>query len=347
MNDAMMGPVILDIEGLMLTKEDEEVLKHPAVGGVIFFSRNYESPEQLSQVAQHIKSIRPNCLLCVDQEGGRVQRFIRDFTRLPKLRILGDMVESKTYALAECQKISEKLGLLMALEVRSLGVDLSFTPVLDLDMGISDVMRDRAIHSDPTIVSTLATAYIHGMAKAGMQATGKHFPGHGSVKLDSHLVLPEDQRTFSQISLDIQPFKTLIENGIAAIMPAHIVYPKIDPYPVGFSAYWLQSVLRQKLGFKGAIVSDDLSMEGASGIGDYATRARTALDAGCDFVLVCNNRKGAINVLEGIRPQFDEVTLRRRQSLLAKGEVPSWQQLSKTPLWQEAVTVMDELQIAV
>lgn len=347
MNEALIGPVILDIQGLTLTQEDEEILKHPHVGGVIFFSRNYESPEQLSEVALNIKSIRPNCLLCVDQEGGRVQRFVRELTRLPKIRILGDLIESKNYALSEITKISEKLGLLMALEVRSLGVDLSFAPVLDLDLGLSDVMKDRAFHADPEIVSELAIAYIQGMAKAGMQATGKHFPGHGSVKLDSHLVLPEDSRVYAQISADMYPFKKLIENGLAAIMPAHIVYPNIDPYPVGFSSYWLQSVLRQNLGFKGTIVSDDLSMEGASGIGDYAARASKALEAGCDFVLVCNNRQGAIQAIDGIHASSDEVTQARRFNLLAKGETPQWKDLRKTAIWQEAAEAMEELQIAV
>jgi beta-N-acetylhexosaminidase len=343
MNEGALGPVILDVEGLTLTKEDEEILKHPHVGGVIFFSRNYENRKQLADLSRHIKSIRPNLVLCVDQEGGRVQRFIKEMTRLPKLSVLGALFDSKTFPLPKIQEITEKLGHLMALEVRSLGVDLSFAPVLDVDAGVSDVMKDRCFHHDPKLVSLLAISYIKGMTKAGMKATGKHFPGHGSVKLDSHHALPEDPRNFAKIQSDLSPFKNLIEFGIAAIMPAHIVYPAIDPYPVGFSAYWIQSVLRQKLSFKGTIVSDDLSMEGASGIGDYATRARTAIEAGCDFVLICNNRPGAIKALEGINANHSEVTQRRRLSLLAQGESPSWQELQQTSLWQEAYSVIEEI----
>ncbi len=344
MNENAIGPVILDIEGLTLTKEDEEIIKHPHVGGVIFFSRNYESREQLALLAKSIKSIRPNLVLCVDQEGGRVQRFIKDMTRLPKLRVLGELYEAKAFPLAKIQEMSEKLGYLMALEVRSLGVDLSFAPVLDLEMGISDVMKDRCIDKDPKLVSLLAISYVKGMTKAGMKATGKHFPGHGSVKVDSHLALPEDPRTFAQIQPDLTPFKTLIEFGLAAIMPAHIVYPAIDPYPVGFSAYWLQSILRQKLAFKGTVVSDCLSMNGAAGMGDYAQRARTALEAGCDFVLICNNRTGAISALEGINFNHHEPTQRRRLSLLASGETPYWQDLATNPDWLEAYSVLSELE---
>jgi beta-N-acetylhexosaminidase len=344
MNEGAIGPVILDIEGLTLTKEDEDILKHPHVGGVIFFSRNYENPKQLADLSRHIKSIRPNLVLCVDQEGGRVQRFVHEMTRLPKLSVLGALFDNKTFPLPKIQEISEKLGHLMALEVRSLGVDLSFAPVLDIDAGLSDVMKDRCFHSDPKLVSLLAISYIKGMTKAGMKATGKHFPGHGSVKADSHHALPEDPRNFAKIQSDLMPFKNLIEFGIAAIMPAHIVYPAIDPYPVGFSAYWIQSILRQKLSFKGTIVSDDLTMEGASGIGDYPQRARTAIEAGCDFLLICNNRIGAIKALEGINANHNELTQRRRLSLLAQGETPSWQDLHKSEVWIDAHSVMEELE---
>ncbi len=338
-----IGPVILDVQGHTLTQEDIEILNHPHVGGVIFFSRNYDSRAQLADLAKHIKSIRPSLLLCVDQEGGRVQRFTKECTKLPDLHVLGELYDSKKYPLAKVQEIAEKLGYLMALEVRALGVDLSFAPVLDLDMGISDVMKGRCIHQDPKLVALLAISYIKGMSKAGMKATGKHFPGHGSVSVDSHLALPEDKRTFAQIQNDMLPFKSLIEFGISAIMPAHIVYPNIDPYPVGFSAYWLQTVLRQKLNFKGAIISDDLTMEGASGIGNYATRANTALEAGCDYILVCNNRQGAVEVLQGLRVNHHEPTIKRRLSLLATGETPAWEQLNASPEWQGAFEVMAQI----
>ncbi len=342
MNPAI-GPVILDVQGHTLTPEDIEILNHPHVGGVIFFSRNYESRAQLSELAKHIKSIRPNLVLCVDQEGGRVQRFVKECTKLPNLSVLGELYDAKTYPLAKVQEIAEKLGYLMALEVRSLGVDLSFAPVLDVDIGVSEIMKGRCFSKDPKLAALLAISYVKGMNKAGMKATGKHFPGHGSVAADSHLALPEDKRTFAQIQNDILPFKSLIEFGISAIMPAHIVYPNIDPYPVGFSAYWLQSVLRQKLNFKGAIISDDLTMEGASGIGNYARRAHIALDAGCDFILVCNNRQGAFEVLQGLHQNHHEPTQKRRLSLLAQGDTPVWQELSDSPQWQEAHSVMEEL----
>ncbi len=341
---AAIGPVILDIQGHTLSEEDKDILQHPLVGGVIFFSRNYESREQMAELAKEIKSLRSSLVLCVDQEGGRVQRFVKDCTKLPNLRVLGELYDAKVHPLAKVQEIAEKLGHLMALEVRSLGVDLSFAPVLDLDMGISDVMKGRCFHQDPKLVALLAISYIKGMSKAGMKATGKHFPGHGSVAVDSHLALPEDKRTFAQIQQDLLPFKTLIDYGIGALMPAHIVYPNIDPYPVGFSAYWLQAILRQKLNFKGTIISDDLSMEGASGIGKYAQRANTAIEAGCDFILVCNNRKGATEVLEGLRVPHHEPTQKRRLSLLASGEAATpWQTLKDTKEWQHAFEAIAEV----
>lgn len=344
MKEAAIGPIILDVEGLTLTQEEKEILLHPNVGGVIFFSRNFESREQLALLAHHIKSIRPTCLLCVDQEGGRVQRFTRGLTKLPKLKVLGDLIDTNAYPLEKIHQTAEKLGQLMALEVRSLGVDLSFAPVLDLDQRISDVMKDRAIHGDPAIVSELGTSYIKGMATVGMKATGKHFPGHGSVKIDSHLALPEDLRSFDEIENDLAPFRYLIHQGIAGIMPAHIIYPNIDQYPVGFSSYWLQKVLRQELRFQGTIISDDLSMEGASGMGNYAERANKAISAGCDYVLVCNNRKGAISVLEGTSTINNASTQNRRMNMFASGEAPSWLHLEQTTLWQAAYESIAQLE---
>ncbi len=340
---ATLGPILLDIEGHSLQPEDKEILAHPHVGGVIFFSRNYECPAQLASLAREIKALRPQLLLCVDQEGGRVQRFIKGMTRLPKLGVLGEQFESKAHALPQILAMAEKLGLLMALEVRSVGVDLSFAPVLDVDKGISAIIGDRAFHHDPEIVSQLATAYIKGMAKAGMRATGKHFPGHGSVALDSHHGLPVDTRTKSEIEADMMPFRYLIQHGLQAIMPAHIVYEQVDPYPVGFSSYWLQTVLRQQLGFKGVIVSDDLSMGGATGMGTYAERAERSLSAGCDFLLICNYRQGAVQALDAIREMPNESMQQRRQSLLAQGQTPDWQSLAGSSLWQSAASVLKDL----
>jgi beta-N-acetylhexosaminidase len=289
--------IILDIAGLTLTQEDKDILSHPGVSGVIFFSRNFESPTQIRLLSQQIKQLRHDLMLYVDQEGGRVQRFINGMTRLPPLGSLGKMLDSGR-PLAEVKEQSEALGFLMAKEIKDLGIDYSFAPILDLDKGISEIIGDRAFHRDPRIVCSLAESYMSGMARAGMPATGKHFPGHGSVALDSHIGLPEDSRTLNELTDDLAPFTHFIQKNIAAIMTAHIVFPKIDPLPVSFSPFWLKQFLRQQLGFKGTIISDDLSMGGATNMGDYAERAAKAWHAGCDLVLVCNNREGAIQVLE-------------------------------------------------
>lgn len=338
-----LGPVILDLKGLVLTPEEKEILQHPNVGGIIFFSRNYDNPEQLAELVQQIRLARSNCLLCVDQEGGRVQRFKNQFTLLPALRKLGDLVDNQVNSLAEVLSLAEQLGYLMALEIRSFDIDLSFAPVLDLD-NISDVIQDRAFHSDPQMVSRLASAYIKGMAQAGMKATGKHFPGHGSVKADSHFELPADLREWDAIKEDLLPFQELIKQGIDALMPAHIIYPQIDPNPVGFSSFWLQEVLRKQLNFNGTIVSDDLMMSGASGMGDFPLRAERALAAGCDFILICNHPDSAIKTIEGLRTIANPHSQQRRQNLLGSGENPSWRDLKRSRQWQQAFSVMDQLE---
>ena len=296
-----MGPIIFDITGHTLNEEDCELIRHPLIGGVIFFSRNYESPEQMIALVQSIRAIRPSLLLCVDQEGGRVQRFKAGVSKLPHLRSLGNKVDQGETL--EAQRLSYRLGRLMALEIRSLGLDLSFAPVLDLDRGVSEVIGDRSFRRDPSIVSTLAITYMKGMKEVGMQAVGKHFPGHGAVSLDSHHALPIDERSFDEIEEDMIPFQNLIQSGMGGIMPAHIVFPKVDKLPVGFSKHWLEDILRKKCGFKGTIVSDDLTMEGAASIGDYPERAKVALEAGCDFLLICNNREAVKNVLENLKYQ--------------------------------------------
>jgi beta-N-acetylhexosaminidase len=337
-----MGPIIIDLQGTDISAEEKELILHPMVGGIIFFTRNFADIEQISSLSHKIKKIKPECLLCVDQEGGRVQRFKEGFTKLPPLKVLGDLIE-KGVAMSEIVTLSEQLGMLMALEVRSVGVDLSFAPVLDLGKGVSDVVLDRAIHASPEFVSLLATAYVRGMEKVGMQATGKHFPGHGSVKLDSHHSLPEDFRGLSEIKEDMMPFQVLIQEKIAAIMPAHIVYPEIDSLPVGFSPYWLKTILREQMQFQGAIISDDLSMAGATIIGDYIERTKQAITAGCDSVLICNNREGAISVLDNVRLKDNQESLARRTALLARGSSPDFSVLKKSQLWQEAASVLDIL----
>ncbi len=292
--NTLRGPVIADLAGLTLTQEEAQQLLHPYLGGVILFRRNYENIAQLKILISAIRAIRPELLICVDQEGGRVQRLVEDFTKLPPLNTIGQYLDN--LGIGSAKKLANLLGYLMAKEVRAIGIDLSFAPVLDLHRGISEIIGNRAIHRDPAKVYELALEYINGMHQAGMPATGKHFPGHGAVEIDSHLGLPVDNRDFDEIEEDMFPFAKLGQK-LDAIMPAHIVFSKIDSQPVGFSSLWLKQILRQTLKFDGVIFSDDLTMEGAAGLGDYPTRAKCALEAGCDFVLVCNNAEGAKAVL--------------------------------------------------
>lgn len=287
--------LMLDVAGLVLTDEDRELLRHPGTGALILFSRNYESPAQLAALVADIRAQNPEILIAVDQEGGRVQRFRDGFTRLPPMRCLGDLYDRDPNAALQA---SRELGLLMAAELVPYGVDISFAPVLDLDFGASSVIGDRSFHADTDVVVALVAAFIDGMAAAGMAATGKHFPGHGFVQGDSHLELPIDSRSLDEIrAQDMVPFIKLADR-LAGMMLAHIVYEKVDSQPAGFSPFWLKTVLRTELGYRGLIFSDDLSMEGAAGAGNYAQRAAAALDAGCDMVLVCNDRAGAIEVLD-------------------------------------------------
>lgn len=287
--------LMLDIGGTELTAEDRELLAHPGTGGLIFFSRNFESRDQISALVKAIRAVRPEILVAVDQEGGRVQRFREGFTRLPPMRKLGERFEQNPkQAMAQAYQ----LGALMASELVACDIDISFAPVLDLDFGQSSVIGDRSFHAQAQAVAALAGAFIDGMRAAGMAATGKHFPGHGFVQADSHLELPVDTRTLDDISAaDLVPFRALADR-LAGIMPAHVVYEQVDAQPAGFSSFWLQTVLRQQLGFSGVIFSDDLAMAGAAMAGSYAQRAEAALSAGCDMVLVCNDRAGALEVLE-------------------------------------------------
>jgi len=291
---------MLGLEGPTLSAEEREILQHPLVGGIILFTRNYHSPEQLDALLTSIHAVRqPRLLVAVDHEGGRVQRFRDGFTRLPAVRRLGDCYDSDP---KRAKQLARTTGWLMAAELRAVGVDFSFAPVLDLDYGISTVIGDRAFHSDPMAVSELAQAYLHGMHKAGMEAVGKHFPGHGNVAADSHHELPIDQRGYADLAaIDLVPFARLVEYGLAGIMPAHVVYTEVDEQPAGFSSRWLQDILRQRLGFQGAIFSDDLDMAGASIAGTPPERAHAALSAGCDMVLACNDRAAAIAILDGLR----------------------------------------------
>jgi len=283
----MLGPLMLDVRGTELTEDDRRRLSHPLVGGVILFSRNYENPAQLSRLTADIRALKsPPLLIAADQEGGRVQRFREGFTRLPPMRALGHVYDAHPH---QAKTLAREAGYVMAAELRAHGVDLSFAPVLDLDYGVSSVIGDRAFHHDPQAVIELSRAVMQGMKDAGMSACGKHFPGHGYIAADSHVAIPVDERDYADIALsDLLPFRALIDMGLTAIMPAHVIYPKADAAPAGFSRFWLQNILRGELNFQGMIFSDDLSMEGAAAAGGMVARTRAALEAGCDMALICN-----------------------------------------------------------
>ena len=293
------GPVMADISGLQLTLQERERLCHPAVGAVILFSRNFESVEQLQNLTMQIHELRePPLLIAVDHEGGRVQRFREGFTHLPAMRRYGDMFDiDPAGALEQCSTA----GWLMAAELLELGVDFSFAPIADLDSGQSEVIGDRAFHSHPGVASELALSFMLGMRKAGMAATAKHFPGHGSVQGDSHHMIPVDDRSFEQLSEnDLVPFRVMISSAVEGIMTAHVIYPQMDEQPPTFSRYWLKEVLRGELGYRGLIFSDDLSMAGAKVAGGPLQRAQAAMEAGCDMVLVCNDSEALDEVLDGL-----------------------------------------------
>jgi beta-N-acetylhexosaminidase len=294
-----LGPVMLDVAGLELTAEERERLCHPLTGGVILFSRNYQSPEQLEALVRSIHELRkPPLLVAVDHEGGRVQRFREGFTALPAVARFGEVWDENP---ARGRRLAETAGWLMATELRAVGVDFSFAPVLDVNRGISKVIGDRSFHASPDAVTELAHAFMTGMHRAGMAATGKHFPGHGGVAADSHVAVPVDERSYQDIYMeDIVPFERMIHFGLEGVMPAHVIYSRVDPQPAGFSRFWLQQVLRGELGFEGVIFSDDLSMEGAKVTGGVVARARAAFAAGCDMVLVCNDSAAASELLEGL-----------------------------------------------
>lgn len=294
-----IGPVMLDVLGKQLTAEDEKRLRHPLVGGVILFARNYESPSQLAELTASIRALRtPPLLIAVDHEGGRVQRFREGFTRIPPMRELGKMWDEHP---KRARHLAEQTGWILAAELRALGVDFSFTPVLDVDYGASSVIGDRAFHTDPQAIAELAHSLMLGMKKAGMATVGKHFPGHGFVRADSHLEIPLDEREFADIEMcDLIPFRQMVNFGLTAVMPAHVIYPKVDARPAGFSRVWLKDILRGELAFEGCIFSDDLSMEGATVAGNIVQRAQAALHAGCDMVLVCNKPESADELLRGL-----------------------------------------------
>jgi beta-N-acetylhexosaminidase len=332
-----LGPAFIDVAATALTDEDRRRLLHPVAGGVVLFSRNYDAPGQLAQLTAEIHALRsPPLVIAVDHEGGRVQRFRDGFTRLPPMRALGLLWDADP---ARAKWLAHETGYVLAAELRAHGVDLSFTPVLDLDHGSSSVIGDRAFHSRASAVGELAGALVGGLHEGGMGAVGKHFPGHGHVRADSHLELPVDERGFAEIEkADLVPFARLIGDGVPAIMPAHVVYAHVDERPAGFSPIWLKEVLRERLGFGGLVVSDDLSMAGAAvAAGGIVERAQAALDAGCDVVLVCNDASAVDELCGRLGRSLSPVALARLARLHGRGSAPSMPELRASARYTASV----------
>ena len=358
MNTIQHAPVVLDIAGTALNPDDRRRLDHPLTGGLILFSRNWQDRAQLTELTSEIKSIRPDLLICVDHEGGRVQRFRTDgFTHLPPMRVLGEMwmrdgKRGKGSGALAATTAATAAGHVLGAELRACGVDFSFTPVLDLDFGASSVIGDRAFHRDPRVATLLAKSLMHGLLLAGMHNCGKHFPGHGFVGADSHVDIPVDKRSLKAILADdAKPYEWLV-TSLASVMPAHVIYPKVDALPAGFSARWLKDILRLQLGFDGAIFSDDLSMAGARRINgsevSYAEAATLALNAGCDLVLLCNQsdpgNRALDELLDGLVDaqsqdhwQPDPDSEARRVDLLPQTAPFTWDELMHLPAYQRSL----------
>lgn len=307
---------MIDIAGTSLTEEDRELLAHPLVGSVILFTRNFESVEQLERLVADMRAARtPPLLITVDHEGGRVQRFRKGFTVLPPMRTIGREYDLDA---ATGRQLARQCGWLMAAELLAVGIDMSFAPCVDLDYGVSSVIGDRAFHRDPQVVAELAIAFAGGMREAGMVATAKHFPGHGAVVPDSHVAMPVDRRPLADLDDDIYPYRRLMDNGLASIMAAHVIFADVDGLPAGFSPRWIQQELRGRLGFDGAVFTDDLSMAGASVVGDMLARSTAALQAGCDVLSLCNNRQGVLQVIDSLRGSGDPLSQVRMARLHGK-----------------------------
>lgn len=334
------GPVVVGVEGKRLTARDRERLMHPLTGMVILFSANFQSAEQLDELTTEIHALRdPSLLIAVDHEGGRVQRFRRGFTHLPPMRRLGELWDRDV--LLAC-RVAASVGYMLAAELRAHGVDFSFTPVLDLDWGRSGVIGDRAFHRDPRVVTMLAAHFTHGLALAGMANCGKHFPGHGWAEADSHVALPHDERSRSELLRDDTAPYQWLGVQLASVMPAHVVYDAVDAAPAGFSRTWID-VLRQDLGFAGAVFSDDLLMEGAAGEGSVVRRADAALAAGCDLVLVCNDLDAMHEVLDGLAWRSTLEFEQRYARLRPRGPALTMDALRATELYQRASSDLAQL----
>ncbi len=343
--NSKLGPVMLDVVGLTLSAGDIGRIQHPLTGGVILFARNYENRQQLTELTCAIHAAHPGVLIAVDHEGGRVQRFKTDgFTKLPAMRKLGELWDRDVLA---ATKAATDIGFILAAELRACGVDLSFTPVLDLDYGESGVIGDRAFHRDARVVTLLAKSLNHGLALAGMANCGKHFPGHGFVKADSHIAIPVDERNLKEIlAEDAAPYGWL-GLGLSGVMPAHVIYPKVDKHPAGFSKKWL-SMLRKDMGFQGVIFSDDLSMEGASVAGGVVDGAQAALAAGCDMVLICNAPDKADQLLAGLKIKDTAaaaVSAQRIAGLVPSVSAISWDALQRDARYDAAKEALRSLDL--
>ena len=337
------GPLMVDVAGHTLTSNEKKRLQHPLVGGVILFARNFENRAQLLALTRSIHQLRtPQLLIAVDHEGGRVQRFRSDgFAALPTMRSLGERWMQDPL---QAMRMATEVGYVLGAELRACDVDLSFTPVLDLDYGVSSVIGDRSFHRDPRVVAMLARALSQGLGLAGMAACGKHFPGHGAVRADSHHAIPRDPRSLTRIlQEDAAPYQWLGDQVIASVMPAHVIYSKVDAKPAGFSSKWIQEILRGKLRYDGVVFSDDLTMEAAAVAGDILARAQAALQAGCDMALVCNRPDLADDLLVRLSHQSEPSSLARIERLMPVEQAPDWQALQQQPAYRKALESVREL----
>ena len=340
--DLKMGPLMIDVSGYELTHEEIDMLDHPLIGGLILFSRNYHDQSQLVDLIKHIRMVtRNDLIIAVDHEGGRVQRFRKDFSLIPAMgKLYPKFADENPQNLIKSNTWAEQFGWLMAAELLAFDIDISFAPVLDIN-GVSEVIGDRGFHQQPQQIVRLASGFIKGMHRAGMKATGKHFPGHGNVKEDSHIAMPVDKRSKAEImALDMQIFKEIHQQGLLdAVMPAHVIYPAVDELPAGFSRQWIGQILREELAFDGVVFSDDLSMQGAVQMGDIITRTNLAIDAGCDMALVCNDPKSAAYVLDQLP---SDLVVSQRPATLKKAKSSNFLTLQKSADYQQAKRALDE-----
>ena len=335
-----LGPLMIDLRGKSIEPDERAWLESPLVGGVVLFTRNYESRQQLEQLVTEIHAVRqPPLLVTVDQEGGRVQRFREGFFRLPPMRVLGRLYDENPTAGLDT---AAAFGWLMAAELRAVGVDLSLAPVVDLDLGLASVIGDRAVHGEPEVVAALARRFAAGAKRAGMAITAKHFPTHAGARNDSHTELAVDRRDLTELTDDLMPYRELIRAGLQAVMVAHVSFPAVDPKPASFSSWWINEQLRGELEFTGTVISDDVSMLGAAVVGNVEQRVRAALDAGCDLVLLCNAPELVPGVLDALRGYVNPAA-QLRLTRLHGGAATDWDALHRSAEWRRACAALEPL----